>query len=260
MEWITIAHAFSGLLIGTLVGLTGVGGGSLMTPLLTLAFGIRADIAIGTDLMFAGLTKCVGVATHRQHGHVHWRIVALLSLGSVPAAIATLIVMRHLDLTGGGQSVYLKYGIALSLLLTVVALFARPRIAAVLQARRPNSVARAEPRLATVAAGALIGMLVSSTSIGAGAIGATLILMLYPSLRSRELAGTDIAFAVPITLIAGAGHAWLGTVDWTLLAGLLLGSTPGIALGTRLSRALPEQWTRAVLATMLGLVAIKLVS
>lgn len=256
----SLAYTVSGLLVGVLVGLTGVGGGSLMTPLLTLLFGFSPATAVGTDLAFAAITKSFGTLAHRAHGHVHWQVVRRLCLGSLPAAAATILVLKSAGELDAGWLHAIRVTIGVSVLLTVASLLLRKQMLAWLERDPRFQLEGRTQAVATVVVGALLGVLVTVSSIGAGAVGATLILLLYPRLKPAEVAGTDIAYAVPLTALAGLGHVWLGTVDWTLLVSLLVGSIPGIWAGAQLSRALPERLTRAALATTLTLVAIKLVS
>ena len=246
---VDVLAILGGFAVGTVVGLTGVGGGSLMTPLLMSVYRLAPAIAIGTDLWFAALTKTSGVWAHHRLGHIDYRVAGLLLLGSLPAAVAVLVAMHYFginkDWTGA-----LTYSLGVALLLTAVSVAYRKawtalglRLETWLPARRRAAL--------TVAAGALLGVLVSLTSIGGGAIGATLLLLLYPRLESRRIIGTDIAHAVPLTIAAAVGHASLGHVHWELLAWLLVGSIPGIWLGANLTRRLPERFVRAALCLSL---------
>jgi uncharacterized membrane protein YfcA len=245
MHW---EYALLGLLAGTLVGLTGVGGGSLVTPVLAL-FGIPTASAVGTDLVFAAITKSCGTVVHRAQRSVDWRVAGLLAAGSCPAAIVTV---AFLATTGLHVGTLIQATLAVALILTGLSLcldrsrvtrFARK--AAVLRPLRPAI---------TIAAGVLLGALVTLSSIGAGALGATFLALLYPGLEARRIAGTDIAHAVPLTIIAGAGHFTLGNVDGALLASLLAGSLPGIVLASLLAGRLPERTVRTVLAMVLMVV------
>jgi uncharacterized membrane protein YfcA len=239
----------SGALVGLLVGMTGVGGGSLMTPLLTLIFGVAPTTAVGTDLAFAAITKGFGTAAHRLHGNVRWDIVRLLCIGSISTAILSILTLKYV----GPVSKDWNHLISLSLLF-------RAKILKWVQ-ENPHYLPTGKPlKIATMTVGAVIGVLVTVSSIGAGAIGATLILLLYPHLKASEVAGTDIAYAVPLTALAGLGHWWLGNVHFDLLFGLLIGSVPAIWLGAKLSSILSEKATRTTLAGTLFLVGIKLVS
>lgn len=249
----------SGFGVGLLVGLTGVGGGSLMTPLLTLLLGYAAPVAVGTDLAFAAITKSFGTVAHRSHGHVRWDIVKRLITGALPAALVTILALKQLGGIGDGALRAIKLTIAASVLLTVLSLLFRAKLLAALRAHPHWQLQGRSQMLATVFVGAVIGVLVTISSIGAGAVGATLILMLYPQLEPAEVAGTDIAYAVPLTALAALGHIWLETVHWTLLGSLLIGSLPGIWLGAKLTRHLPERVVRAALAATLTLAAVKLV-
>ncbi|ANI99069.1 hypothetical protein A8O14_02530 [Polynucleobacter wuianus] len=255
----SLHYIFSGALVGLLVGLTGVGGGSLMTPILTLIFGVAPTTAVGTDLAFAALTKGFGTAAHRLHGNVKWDIVGLLCAGSLTTAIASILVLKQIGPISKEWVHLITFSIGISVLLTALSLTVRGKILEWVKknpTKMPHGVGL---KIATVLIGGAIGVLVTISSIGAGAIGATLILMLYPHLKTSEVAGTDIAYAVPLTAVAGFGHWWLGNVDFSLLFGLLLGSVPAIWLGAKLSSTLPEKFTRTALAVTLLLVGIKLV-
>ncbi|MFL6656481.1 MAG: sulfite exporter TauE/SafE family protein [Massilia sp.] len=252
-------YIISGFCVGLLVGMTGVGGGSLMTPLLTLLFGVSPSVAVGTDLAFASVTKTAGTFTHRLRGTVRWDIVKLLCIGALPAAIITTLLLKHFGTVDKHIGQMIRYSIACSVMLTVVALLFKGKMLAWLNAHPDRHLQGARLTGATILAGLVLGTLVTVSSIGAGAIGATLLVMLYPRLSSAEVAGTDIAYAVPLTAIAAFGHWWLGSINWTLLAMLLLGSVPGITLGSWMARAVPERFLRALLALTLTGVAAKLI-
>ncbi|WP_137786858.1 sulfite exporter TauE/SafE family protein [Sphingomonas sp. 3P27F8] len=251
-------YSLAGVLVGLLVGLTGVGGGSLMTPLLVLVFGFHPVTAVGTDLLYASATKTVGTVVHGWRGTVDWRVVRRLATGSVPATIATLFVLDHFmrGSRDAGQMVATILGSAL--LLTAVAILFRERIVTRLAPRfaRVN-----EGRIAalTVLLGAVLGALVSLTSVGAGALGMTALLVLYPRLEVKRLVGSDIAHAVPLTLIAGLGHLSLGAVDLSLLVSLLAGSVPGIVIGSLVASRVSDRVLVPILAVTLALVGAKLV-
>ncbi len=255
----TVSYVVSGFAVGLLVGLTGVGGGSLMTPLLTLLFGIHPSVAVGTDLAFASATKTAGTLAHRFKGTVRWDVVRRLSYGALPAALVTTLLLKHFGAVSDGIALTIRYSIAISVFLTVVALLFRARMQAWLNAHPQRQLQGATLANATIAAGALLGTLVTISSIGAGAVGATLLVLLYPRLSPAEIAGTDIAYAVPLTAIAALGHWWLGSINWELLVTLLLGSVPGITIGTLAARAVPEKFLRGLLAITLTSVAFKLI-
>lgn len=255
----TVSYVVSGFAVGLLVGLTGVGGGSLMTPLLTLLFGIHPSVAVGTDLAFASATKTAGTFAHRFKGTVRWDVVGRLSCGALPAALATTLLLKHFGAVSEGISLVIRYSIAASVLLTVIALLFRKRMQNWLNTHPERQLQGAALRNATIAAGALLGTLVTISSIGAGAVGATLLVLLYPRLTPAEIAGTDIAYAVPLTAVAAFGHWWLGSIDWVLLASLLLGSVPGITIGSLAARSVPEKFLRGLLAITLTSVAVKLI-
>lgn len=254
MDWIAVISGFG---VGAIVGMTGVGGGSLMTPLLISVFKLNPAVAIGTDLWFAALTKISGSVAHQRQGNVDYRIAGLLLAGSIPATLAMIGLMHATGITKGWASA-LTLSLGIALLLTAVTVAYKQawhRVALKLQRWLPE---HRKPAL-TVAAGAILGVLVSLSSIGAGAIGATLILFLYPRLEARRLVGTDIAHAVPLTLVAGIGHASLGHVDWPLLVALLMGSVPGIWIGAQLTRRMPDRLVRGLLCVSLVTAGLKVI-
>ena len=254
MDWIAVLSGFG---VGAIVGMTGVGGGSLMTPLLLTVFKLNPAVAIGTDLFFASITKTAGSVSHHNAGHVDWRITRLLLAGSIPASLATIGVMHFTGITKGWASA-LTFSLGIALLLTAVTV-AFKQVWQTLGVRLERWLPEHRKPLLTVLCGLLLGVLVSLSSIGAGAIGATLIMLLYPRLASHRIVGTDIAHAVPLTLVAGLGHASLGHVDWPLLSELLLGSIPGIWLGAQLTRKMPEKLVRALLCISLVTAGLKVI-
>lgn len=255
----TLTYIVSGFAVGLLVGLTGVGGGSLMTPLLTLLFGVPPTVAVGTDLAFAAITKGAGTFVHRVVGNVDWKIVRQLCFGALPAAVIATLGLKHFGTLSPEIGQIIRYSIAFSVMLTVVALLFRGKMQAWINAKPSRQLHGKNLTIATITAGAVLGTMVTISSIGAGAIGATLLVLLYPRLSPAEIAGTDIAYAVPLTAIAALGHWWLGSINWALLAMLLLGSVPGITLGSLAARKVPERFLRGLLATTLTVVAAKLI-
>lgn len=255
----TLTYVLSGFAVGALVGLTGVGGGSLMTPLLTLLFGVSPTVAVGTDLAFASITKATGTLAHRVRGTVHWDIVRHLCYGALPAAIIATFALKYFGTLDKEIGLIIRYSIAFSVLLTVVALLFRGRMQAWVIKHPEKQLQGRNLAIATIVVGAVLGTLVTISSIGAGAIGATILVLLYPRLSPAEIAGTDIAYAVPLTAIAAFGHWWLGSIDWQLLMALLVGSVPGITIGSLAAKAVPEKILRGLLATTLTGVAAKLV-
>lgn len=254
IDWTAIVSGFG---IGAIIGMTGVGGGSLMTPLLISVFKLHPAVAIGTDLWFAAATKSGGAWAHHRHGHVEYRITGLLLAGSIPAALATLALMHTTGVTNGWASA-LTFSLGIALLLTALVV-ANTQAWHALGLKLERWLPAQRKAGLTVASGVLLGVLVTLSSIGAGAIGATLILLLYPRLPAQRLVGTDIAHAVPLTLVAGIGHATLGHVDWALLAWLLIGSLPGIWLGAQLTRRMPERLVRSLLCLSLVAAGLKVV-
>jgi len=280
-------YIVSGLLVGMLVGLTGVGGGSLMTPLLVFLFGFKPATAVGTDLLFAALTKTSGVWVHHtKHSSVDWRIVRWLSLGSLPFAVGTLFVLNHFASIGKETTGMITLTLGIALLLTAFSILVRSILIRRSQKEAVNIAALADVEEeteieleqdekideikrgrfdrwqipATVLVGAVLGILVTLTSVGAGALGTIVLLFLYPRMLTVKVVGTDLAHAIPLTAIAGFGHWMLGNVDFVLLGSLLIGSLPGIWVGSTLSAKLPERFLRPILAVLLLIIGLKFVS
>jgi len=249
----------AGFLVGVLVGLTGVGGGSLMTPLLVLLFGFHPATAVGTDLLYASVTKTVGTAVHHKGQTVDWRIVKTLACGSVPAAIITLSLMAYSGVNSAHSAFLLNVLLGGALLVTSLAVFFRPWI---LRWAGHHIDAMTGPRLTrwTFVLGATLGVLVSITSVGAGALGTTALLILYPRLQVARIAGTDIAHAVPLTLIAGIGHWLMGSVNLGLMLALLAGSIPGIIVGSLLASRSSDSVLRPILAITLLVSSVRLLT
>ena len=253
------ALSFSGFVVGLLVGLTGVGGGSLMTPLLVLLFGFKPATAVGTDLLYAAITKGGGSWVHHRHGNVDWAITGRLALGSIPAAGLTLWLLARLGVGSHGAPALISVVLGVALLLTAASLIFRQHLLDLARRRPARSDLRRHTGPATVIVGAILGVLVTISSVGAGALGVTALSFLYPQLATRRIVGSDIAHAVPLTLVAGLGHWWLGTVDVVLLVSLLIGSLPGIAFGAHFAARVPERALRGLLASVLLLVGGKLI-
>jgi uncharacterized protein len=249
MDWL---YPLAGLIVGMMVGVTGVGGGSLMAPLLILFFGISPTTAVGTDLWFAAITKSVGGVVHHRQGGPDWQIVRRLALGSLPVAALTVWWLSHADVgqIKGGTIMHI---LGTVLVLTAVAtLFKGPIHRYATGARATALVAHPWQPAATVAAGAVLGCLVTLTSVGSGALGAAMLLVLYPfRLSAKRLVGTDIVHAVPLTFVAGLGHLWIGNVDLGTLGLLLLGSIPGIVIGSLLATRMSDTIVRPILAAIL---------
>src|SRR5262245_21163514 len=254
-------YSVAGFIVGAIVGLTGVGGGSLMTPLLVLMFGIHPAKAVGTDLLYAAITKAGGTWVHSSKGTVDWRITGLLAAGSMPATAVTLLAIHHFAPGGFGNSVKLiSTVLGFALLLTATALLFRGRILAWAAARTAKERSRGCTNVWTVATGIALGILVSISSVGAGALGVTALLLLYPKLPTVKIVGSDIAHAVPLTFVDGVGHWFMGSVDFTLLGSLRVGSLPGIWLGSHLAVRVPEKVLRPSLAAILLFTGGKLIA
>jgi hypothetical protein len=256
-----LAQVISGFAVGAIVGITGVGGGALMTPLLVLLFGIAPATAVGTDLLYAAITKSGGTIVHARRGNVDWRIAGLLASGSLPAAALTLSLGSWFAPGGlGGAARIITAALGVALLLTAAALIFRRRLQVWSESHSVDALPAAHRARLTVLTGVVLGTLVSLSSVGAGALGVTALFFLYPRLIAIRIVGTDLAHAVPLTLVAGLGHWWLGSVDWKLLVTLLAGSLPGIFVGSYLAHRIPERVLRPTLAGMLILVGGKLIA
>lgn len=261
------AFILAGFAVGLIVGLTGVGGGSLMTPVLIFVFGVKPNLAVGSDLLFAAFTKLGGTLGLARQRLVPWRVVAQLCAGSIPAALLALWALRHLGPDSAAAQRLMTTTLGAALLLTAAAtfykvlVFSPERAAAEAARRRAQSADATRPRhwSLPVLLGAVIGMLVTFTSVGAGAIGVSVLLLVFPHLPLPRIIAADIAYAVPLTLVAGLGHASLGSVNWPLLGLLLAGSLPGIWLGSRLVARTPERLIRSVLSVLLAWAGAKLV-
>lgn len=265
-----LAFVFAGFFVGLIVGLTGVGGGSLMTPILIFFFGVKPYMAVGTDLLFAAFTKAGGTLSLMRQRLVPWRVVGQLCSGSIPTALITLYALHRLGPASPQTQSLMTHTLGVALLLTACAMLYKA-----LRQRAPvrvmddqglvntsESADATRPRhwSLPVLFGALIGCLVTLTSVGAGAIGVTVLLVLFPLLPLPRIVAADIAYAVPLTLVAGLGHASLGSVDWPLLVKLLAGSLPGIWLGSRLIRRTPERLVRSMLSVLLAWAGLKLIA
>ena len=253
-----LAYPFLGLTVGLVVGLTGVGGGSLMTPLLVLLFHIHPTKAVGTDLLYAAATKSVGTLMHSASHTVDWTIVRRLAYGSVPATVVTLVVLYWFGPETPGVANAITFALGIALLLTSICILFRSYILDAVARRIGDLPDRRANRL-TIASGVVLGVLVSISSVGAGALGVTVLILLYPRTKLVQIVGSDIAHAVPLTLLAGIGHWQMGDVNMHLLGQLLIGSIPGILIGSYLAPRMPENGLRPILAVVLFIVGAKLV-
>lgn len=259
-----IAFIFAGFFVGMVVGLTGVGGGSLMTPILIFVFDTKPYLAVGTDLLFAAFTKMGGTLKLARARMVEWRVVLQLSAGSIPAALITLFLLNQLGATSAKVQSLMTTTLGFALLLTAGATLYKVfrGKATPVAVVRGQEAAAATPRHWSLPLlfGAVIGTLVTLSSVGAGAIGVTVLMVLYPKLPLPRIIGADIAYAVPLTLVAGFGHASMGSVDWPLLAKLLAGSLPGIWIGSHLMSRIPERVIRSLLSVLLAYAGMKLIT
>ena len=263
MEW---GFLLAGLFVGIMVGMTGVGGGSLMTPILIFGFSIPPAIAVGTDLLFAAITKTAGIWAYCRHGAVRWRIVLLLAMGSIPMTLLTLWMLHIFGMHEGNHGDVITKVLGVALILTSSALLLKNWVGKILRNREGHPVVNTLYRLREdgkhksafiIATGVLLGGMVTMSSVGAGALGAVILLFFYPRLKSAEIVATDIAHAVPLTFVAGIGHSAVGTIDWSLLSYLLIGSLPGIVIGSYIGIRVPDKLLRHLLAIILIVIGIK---
>lgn len=255
MDW---QYSLLGAIVGLLVGVTGVGGGSLLTPILVFVFGVSPVIAVGTDLAFSSITKAFGLAAHHAQQTVDWRIVQLLAIGSIPAAIATLFLIGNFIHVNEALNTLIKTSVGVALLLTSATLFLR--ISPWWTSRMRLELSPRVQTVATVISGGLLGVLVTLTSVGAGAIGAVILTLLYPRLPTVGIAGTDIVHAFLLTTVGAVGYWQFDGVDTTLLFSLLVGSVPAILLGSYLGKRLPDRITKPLLASILFAAGLKFVT
>jgi uncharacterized membrane protein YfcA len=249
--------SLAGLFVGFVVGLTGMGGGALMTPILVLLFGIQPLAAVSSDVVAAVVMKPIGGGVHLRRGTVHTGLVRWLAVGSVPAAFAGVLVLRALG--GGDVAGRMKTMLGVVLLVAVGAMIVK----GVLQARR-GRVEIAAPGTTpvrvgpTIAIGVLGGLVVGMTSVGSGSLMIVGLMLLYPRIAGSELVGTDLVQAIPLVLSAAVGHLLFGDLRLDLTASLLLGSVPGVYLGARLSSRAPDHVIRPILVFVLAISALKL--
>ncbi len=259
-----IAFIFAGFFVGFGVGLTGVGGGSLMTPLLIFGFGIKPHLAIGTDLLFAAFTKLGGSVKLARARVIDWRVVGQMAAGSLPASLITLYILNQVGATDPVVQKAMTTTLGVALLLTAAATLYKTLLGKALakhiHAEDIHAATQARHWALPVFFGVVIGALVTLTSVGAGAIGVTALMLLYPALPLPRIVAADIAHAVPLTLVAGLGHASIGSVDWPLLALLLVGSLPGIYLGSHLLLKTPDRVVRSFLSVLLAYAGAKLIA
>ncbi len=259
-----LAFVLAGFVVGLVVGLTGVGGGSLMTPILIFFFGVKPYLAIGTDLLFAAFTKMGGTIRLARAKLIDWRVVFQLSAGSIPAAVLTLLALREIGpasaLVQGLMTTALGFALLLTAAATLYKAFRGKAAPTRVMSGQEKQAATPYHWSLPLLFGAVIGTLVTLTSVGAGAIGVTVLLILYPLLPLPRIVAADIAYAVPLTMVAGLGHASLGSVDWSLLAKLLAGSIPGIWVGSHLMAHTPERLIRSLLSMLLAYAGLKLIA
>jgi len=254
-----LLYILAGAAVGLAVGITGVGGGSLMTPLLLL-FGFPPNVAIGTDLLYAAITKSGGIYSHQKQGNIQWSLVRRLAWGSLPAAIVTSLALHYLFGDANEYSHILTFSLGIMLVFTSSVLFFRQRLKVENHKKgRLLSFAHKHTAPFTIVMGAILGVFVTLSSVGAGAIGAAILMTLYPNLVARKIVGVDIAHAVPLTFIAGFAHLLLGNVDFVLLGSLLVGSLPAVVLGAKLSTKIPNNMLQPILASILMVLGIKFV-
>lgn len=249
-----------GFVIGFLIGMTGVGAGSLTTPLLITGVGVPPTIAVGTDLLFASITKMSAAWRHQKLGNVDWPILGWLALGSLPGALVMLGILYGAGVDTAALAAFVRKFLAGALIISSAAIALYPWLRRHTRIEgEPTTSTPARP-LPTLLFGLVLGLLVTLTSVGAGAVGVAVLTGLYPTLLARRVIGTDIVHAIPLTLLSGLGHASMGHVDPLLLAGLLAGSVPGILIGSRLTGVAPDWLLRIALAIVLLYAAYVLIT
>jgi len=250
---VDLYYIIAGATVGLIIGITGVGGGSLMTPLLVLGFNVQPAIAVGTDLLYAAITKAGGVWSHQKLKNIDWSIIKNLCLGSIPGSILCVGAIQYFNISSEAFDQVISITLGFMLIITSLVIIFKNSLKKLF-----NKTTHKPPKAITIVVlGAMLGILVTLSSVGAGAIGGAILLILYPSLRARTIVGTDIAHAVPLTAIAGLGHLQLGHIDFNLLLSLILGSIPAIHIGAKLGEKLPENILKFVLATILLGIGIK---
>ena len=251
VSWVAalLPLAVAGFVVGALVGLTGVGGGALMTPLLISSFGVPPQVAVGTDLLYAAVTKSFGGWRHHVADHIVWPVVLRLAAGSLPAALVLLAILTFVPMNTAAAANWIRFGLVFALPLSALAIVLYPWL---IPTKEHETDGKLKDRtFVTVLFGVMLGLLVTLTSVGAGAIGVAVLAALYPLLPAKRIVGSDIAHAVPLTFVGGFGYLGLGHVDIGLLLALLVGSIPGIILGARLAGIVPEWILRPILAVTL---------
>lgn len=255
---IDYAYTAAGMITGLFVGITGVGGGALMTPILMLIFGVSPVTAIATDLWFAAITKIAGASIHHKAGKVDWQVVRRLWTGSLPMALIVVLIIS--SGTHIGKILWLNKAIGGVVLITAFGLLTAPKLLSIARSKRLGNPARfksIQPAM-TVLAGALLGIVVSLTSIGAGALGSVMMVYLYPlRLTPHKLVATDLVHAIPLAIVAGAGYLFAGMVDGQMLMSLLAGSIPAIIIGSLLAKKVSGRWIQILLAVVLIAAGVK---
>jgi uncharacterized membrane protein YfcA len=258
---VELAYSIAGLAVGFVVGLTGIGGGALMTPILIVGFGIAPVVAVSTDLLYAAITKCGGIFSYARRRLVHYRVVALLLAGSLPSAVMTLKLIALLGPEAAiEQLINLTLGV--SLVLTSIAVFLREKVQQLALGLASSELGvrlkRLRPFL-TLVAGVVLGVLVTLSSVGAGALGTALLILLYPRMSMPAIVGTDLLHAVLLTAVAGVGHYQMGSVDLALLLSLITGSLPGVLAGSYLGSRLSPRVMQPLMGSLLMAIGLRFV-
>jgi len=251
----------AGLFVGVMVGLTGIGGGALMTPILVLLLGTVPKTAVGTDLFFAAITKMAGVGMHGRRGTIDWQVCRRLAAGSIPAAMLTGRALHQYGRSALKVDAVIMHTLGWMLVVTAIGLVFKNRLHSIGRNFRIGDADRFKSLQGplTIAAGVLLGVVVTLTSVGAGALGTVMMLYLYPlRMTPSKVVGTDLAHAIPLALVAGSGHLIAGNINYTLLATLLTGSIPGVVIGSWCSAKAPDGLLRPILALLLVLTGMKI--
>lgn len=273
-----LRYSLAGLFVGILIGLTGMGGGSLLAPILILFFRVPPVWAVSTDLAYSTVTKAVGSLMHIRAKHVNFKVALWLACGSIPATFLSVFLVRYVRKHNGNIiNGFIIHAIGFVLILVAVVLLLRPYIMRSLEKRSQeaqkhkalNAAIAARPRvkrwesfyrpLITALIGAIVGILVGFTSVGSGTLIVVSIVMLYPKLTTKELVGTDIFQGFMLVTAGAIAYLFGGTINWTITGLLLIGSLPGVIIGSQFSKYIPNRIMRPVLAVVLAVSGFKLI-
>jgi uncharacterized protein len=253
-----LLFALAGAIVGLSVGLTGIGAGSIMTPILTGFLNLAPGTAVAHALAGAAVAKMAGVAVHGRQANIRWRALTYMLAGAVPSAVAALVWLSYVQ-ADPSLNKLIRQTIGWAVLVTIILLLLRPRLVAWAKASHSVVLREGARRALLLCAGLVIGPLVMVSSVGAGVIGATVLILLHADMEPAELAGTDIGFALPLAILGAIGHTLMGAVQLTFLLALLAGYLPAIALGSAVANKVPQRWLAWLLSGLLGMAALRMI-